>query len=394
MSGRDETFVPPQEERTEPPPYPPTATPPSFGHSTPAEKPLVVFQAADVPPGIRVFSGPPLAPDAEETMVVARFGAGSDTSAGASGPALIPDAILPPGASPQAPPEPPHDLGATSTGPIHRLGPGGPPPGGPGMPRGGGPSECGGNTPSAARRALLAGGGLLGVLLLGGGGVLAYTTLSGGSPKEHKTAEAPAPAATGSQAAPTPAKPKPKPKHKPKPKPPVPVDVRDEKKDPQPLTIAEVFPGRSLNLAGHTFVMAKTVINDHCDLTANGHFADELTRQHCRRVVRATFVSTDKKLAVTTGLAVMPTDASAAAALKTQDAAHYKWFRGMKATGAPKIDQAGGFAASMMRGRYIGYAYATYADGHKPSPNDRTLKDVGSAFRDYSTKPIDRRAKR
>jgi hypothetical protein len=141
-------------------------------------------------------------------------------------------------------------------------------------------------------------------------------------------------------------------------------------------------------------MMAKTVINDHCNLTANGRFADELTRQHCRRVVRATFVSTDKKLAVTTGVAVLPTDASAAATLKAQDAAHYKWFRGMKATGAPKIDQAGGFAASMMRGRYITYAYATYADGHKPAPNDRTLKDVGSAFRDYSTKPIDRRAKR
>lgn len=468
MSGRDETFVPPEGEITEPPPYPPTPAPPSFGHSAPAEEPLVTFQAADVPPGIRVFSGPPVASDAEETMTpppprpgapvpdaqktttmppppygpaagdpppgipygampphaaqpfppdaertvadvpkpdteatrtgvgtpgaertmaVARFETSPETSQGAPGPALTPDAILPPGTPPQAPPEPPHDLGAISTGPVPRLGPGGPFPGGPGMPPGGGPPERSGVGPSGARRALLAGGSLLGVLLLSGGGVLAYTSLSDDSPQPHKTAQAAPPVPAQTHATPRPVKPKPKPK------PPGPVDIRDEKKDPATLTIAEVFPGRRLSIAGHTFVLAKAVINNHCDLTANGPFADELTRQHCRRVVRATFVSDDKKLAVTTGIAVMPTDAAAAAALKTQDAAHYKWFRGMRATGAPKIDQAGGFAASTMRGRYISYAYATYADGHKPAPNDKTLKDVGNAFRDSTARPIDRRAK-
>jgi hypothetical protein len=47
-----------------------------------------------------------------------------------------------------------------------------------------------------------------------------------------------------------------------------------------------------------------------------------------------------------------------------------------------------------VRGRYISYAYATYADGHKPAAKDTTLKKVGAAFRDSTARPIERRAKR
>jgi hypothetical protein len=316
----------------------------------------------------------------QATLALARLS--TRESANAGGPALTPDAILPPGTPPEAPPEPPpHDPHATQTGPIPRLS------AGPGFP--GGPPAGGLAGASGARRALLVGGGLVAALLLGGGGALAVTQLSGGSTKEHKVAQTPPPAPTPTPT-PTPSPTRTKAKHKPKH---IPIDIRDEKTDPQPLTIGEVFPSKTLNLAGNKFVLAKTVINDHCSLAANGPFATELTGEHCRRVVRATFVSTDKKLAVTTGIAVMPTDAAARAVVKVQDPAHYKWFRGMKATGAPKIDAAGGYAASTLRGRYIAYAYATYVDGHKPASNDNTLKTVGTAFRDSTVRPIDHRAK-
>lgn len=311
------------------------------------------------------------------TLVVARSDADSGTK-DTSGPALTPDAILPPGISPETPPEQPNDLGETATGPIPRLGPG---------PYAGGSGRRPSGS-SGARRALLAAGGLLGVVVLGGVGALGYTKLSA-SPEAHKVVQAPPPSPTLATPTPTPVKrtPKPKPRHK------QPVDIRDEKKDPAPLTIGEVFPSHRLKLAGHTFTLAKAVINDHCDLTASRPFSDELTRQHCRRVVRATFVSEDKKLAVTTGIAAMPTDAAASAVMKVQDPAHYKWFRGMKATGAPKIDQAGGFAAGMTRGRYIIYAYAMYADGHRPAKTDKTLKTVGGAFRNSTERAIARRAR-
>jgi hypothetical protein len=323
--------------------------------------------------------------DGQLTLALAKFGPGA--SSAAPGPELTPDAILPPGMPPEAPPEPPHDLGETATGPIPRLGSGASFPGGPGMAPPG--DDHGGS--SGARRALLVAGGLVAALVLGGGGALAVTTLSGSSSDEPKVVQPPPPPPATTQPAPTPTPSKTKAKRKPKA---VPVDIRDEKKDPKPLTVVEVFPHSTLTLAKNKFLRAKTVINDQCSLTANGPFAAELTREHCRRVVRATFVSDDKKLAVTTGVAVMPTDAAARAALKAQDPAHYKWFRGMKATGAPKIDQAGGYAASTLRGRYIIYAYATYADGHKPADDDKTLKAVGTAFRDSTARPIERRDKK
>lgn len=316
----------------------------------------------------------------QATLALARLGTGDSTgttTGTATGPELEPDAILPPGISPEAPPEPPLDPHATSTGPIPRLG------AGPGFPGGRSAGASG------ARRALLVAGGLVAALLLGGGGALAVTQLSGGS--GHHAARPQPPAPTPVAPTPTPSPSRTKAKHKPKH---VPVDIRDEKTDPKQLTIGEVFPHKTLKLAGHTFVRTKTVINDHCSLAANGSFATELTREHCRRVVRATFVSTDKKLAVTTGIAVMPTDAAARAMLKVQDPSHYEWFRGMKATGAPKIDRPGGYATSTMRGRYISYAYAMYVDAHKPAKGDDTLKDAGTAFRDSTVRPIERRDKK
>lgn len=356
-----------------PPSSPPSSVPPSSS-APPSSSPTVPSPA--VPGG-----GRPVAfVNGQATLALARLDADDATDAAdAAGPALTPDAILPPGTPPEAPPEPPpHDPHATATGPIPRLG------AGPGFPGGRFAGASG------ARRAFLVAAGLLVALLLGGGGALAVTQLSGGSAKEHHVAQtqppAPTPAAPTPTPTPTPSRTKAKHKH-------VPVDIRDEKTDPKALTIGEVFPDKTVTVAGIKFVLAKTVINDHCSLAANGPFATELTREHCRRVVRATFVSADKKLAVTTGIAVMPTDAAARAVLEVQDPSHYKWFRGMKATGAPKIDQAGGYAASTLRGRYIGYAYATYADGHKPTAKDTTLKKVGTAFRDSTIRPIERRAK-
>ncbi len=323
----------------------------------------------------------------QRTLAIVRVGGDNGPTSSTPGPALTPDAILPPGTPPQAPPEPPSDLGATSTGPIPRLGAGPGFPGGPGMR----PPHSGDHEgPSGARRALLVGGGLLAALVLGGGGALAVTELSGGSAKEHPAVHALPPPPTHAAPTPTPTPKRTRARHKPKH---VPVDIRDEKKDPRPLTITEVFPSSTVTLAGTKFSWVKTVINDHCSLAANGKFAAELTRQHCRRVVRATFLSSDKKIAVTAGIAVMPTDAAAKAALTAQDPAHYVWFRGMKATGAPKIDKAGGYATSTLRGRYISYAYAMYADAHKPAAKDNTLKTVSGAFRDATARPIERRAR-
>ncbi|WP_345429333.1 hypothetical protein [Actinoallomurus vinaceus] len=337
-----------------------------------------------------------LEPEPSAAVTVARrMGEPPRSAAESTTPPLMPDAILPPGTVPDEPPEPEPEPEMDGTRPTPQIGSGEPGPytGGPGGPHGPrrpGRSRRGG---AGAPGVLLIGGGALAALLLGGGGVLAYTTMSDDAPKKHTAApptHATQPTPTPVVTTPTPAKTSEKPKPKPKP---TPIDIRDEKKDPKPLGVDEVFPDTKIKVAGHTFLLMKTVPNNQCNLTANGAFSAELTRQHCRRVVRATFVSDDKKIAVTTGIAAMPTDAAAAAAMKAQDMAHYEWFRGMRATDATKIDQGGGYPVSVQRGRYIIYAYAMYADAHKPKSDDKTLKDVGTGFRDTTLKPIEARQK-
>lgn len=466
MSGRDETFVPPERQGAAPQP-PPMRVPPRFGRSTVATgEPPVAFQAADAPADDPVSAA---APDAEESMIappprrgssvpdaekttpspaqdapeadlgatasrtapwtppdapqtgpggtaaasaertvadvlepedagenavertreesrslaVARVAGGPPPAAETTIPPLIPDAILPPGFTPDGPEEPDAEPEMDATRPTPTIGSGDAGGAFPGDPD----ARPFGRSPGTGRRALLVGGGALAALLLGGGGVIAYTTAA------HDTNRHPVVRHT--QAAPPPARPSPTPTpaaHRPKTKL-VRVDIRDEKKDPVPLTPAEVFPTGTMKVAGHTFAVVKTVLNNHCDLTANGSFSTTLTQQHCRSVVRATLVSDDKKIAVTAGIAAMPTDAAAVAVMKAQDPARYNWFRGLKVDGAPKIDGPGGFAASARRGRYICYAYVMYADGHKPKKGDKTLQQLGDGFRAAMLRPINHRAK-
>jgi hypothetical protein len=358
--------------------------------TTDAEKTMTSF-----PPPAASFPGPDTdLSDAERTVTERTMTIPPLTEPPpppAEGAPLIPDAILPPPTKidlQRAPFEPVTD-DPRSFGPAGAGGMGGVPPNG-FPPAGRSGSRTG---PSRSRRPLIIAAGVVGIMLLGIGTAFGAGALSGGSSHPRK-------AAVRKVAPPVATKPAtnqaPKPSAKPKPTPPpTKVDIRDEKTDPRPLDIGEVFPDQKITLAGHTFNLVKTSLNLHCELTAHGPFANALIAQHCRRVVRATFLDTQNKLAVTAGIAVMPTDAAANAVQATQNPQKYEWFRGMDAPpGVTKIDQAGGYAASTLRGRYIIYAYATYADGHKPKPNDAALRTVGDAFRSYTAGPIDRRALR
>ncbi|HXA58822.1 MAG TPA: hypothetical protein VNW94_06635, partial [Streptosporangiaceae bacterium] len=235
------------------------------------------------------------------------------------------------------------------------------------------------------RRRLLIGGGvavvLAGALVVGG-----ITLMSGSSAaKNHNSAQAPA--VTHAPVSPAPS-------HTPAiPASPVPTgpSINDARTDPKPLGLSEVFPSATMSLGGRDFKQDKTAVNHQCSLTARGGMATALRDGHCTNVVRATYIDSAKKVAVTVGVAVMPTKAAAQTAAKAGDPSKYEWFRGMQGKLATKIDQVGGFAASTVLGRYIIYAYAVYEDGTKPQPNDTVLKAVDRAFIDYAQRPIAKR---
>jgi hypothetical protein len=168
--------------------------------------------------------------------------------------------------------------------------------------------------------------------------------------------------------------------------------IDSEKTDPKALALTEVFPSAKLALGGRNYVQDRTSVNHRCALAARGSMAKALQQGHCSSVVRATYVDSSKKYAVTTGVAVLPTRVTAVTASRAGDPSRYEWFRGLQGKVATKIDQAGGWAASTVRGRYIVYAYAQYADGTKPQPDDAALKTLSRQFIGYAVRPINKRA--
>jgi hypothetical protein len=214
----------------------------------------------------------------------------------------------------------------------------------------------------------------------------AFGLASGGDADKPRAAERPSrsPSPTArrtARAAPPPASPTP-----------APASIDSEKTDPRPLALVEVFPTKEVQLAERFFVQDRTSVNHQCGLAARGAMINALQRGNCRSVVRATYVNRLETIAVTAGVAVMPSHRAALAANEAGDPAAYEWFRAMPGERSPDIDRAGGHAAGTVRGRYIVYAYATYADGTKPEPGDPTLKKIADEFIGYGLRPIDKRA--
>jgi hypothetical protein len=300
---------------------------------------------------------------------------------------LVPDAILPPGVVPPSGSGPFPNAG-TADGPAVEAGQvpvitpvyhaeGGvpldtpPPPGTP--PKGPG----GGNR----RRTLLIGGGAAVVLAA----AIALFTIGGtgsdGKGEARKAAgpsASAAPSAAPSAPAPTAAAPTAG----------APLNIADERTDPKDLAFRDVFPAKEIKLGGRTYLRDRWSLNRDLKYAARGAMLTTLEREQCRKIIRATFIDRESGLAVTSGIAVMPTKAAATTVSKSGDPARYEWFRGMAGKHSPDIDRAGGYAAATVRGRYVAYAYVQWANGKKAEPGDPLIKRAAQQFLDYDLRPI------
>ncbi|MFI7637874.1 hypothetical protein [Nonomuraea sp. NPDC049400] len=170
--------------------------------------------------------------------------------------------------------------------------------------------------------------------------------------------------------------------------------LNSEQTDPQKLSLSEAFPKKKVSAAGTTFTRVKADMETSCDKVAMGAFADALKEQKCGRVLRATYVDSKHRYAVTTGIAVLPDKDAAAAADQAKNLTRNIWFRplpGAAGSGGERVHIAGGYAAGMVWGRYIVFSYATYADGHTPESKDKTLPKVSQALRDQTSLVLERR---
>ncbi|WP_412516161.1 hypothetical protein K8Z49_34445 [Actinomadura madurae] len=168
--------------------------------------------------------------------------------------------------------------------------------------------------------------------------------------------------------------------------------IDNEKTDPGDLAFHDVFPAEILRLGGRTFTRDRWSLNRDVAYAARGSMLATLKRERCRKIVRATYIDPRSKLAVTSGIAVMPTKAAALTVSKAGDPAKYEWFRGMAGKRSPDIDRAGGYAAATVRGRYVAYAYVQWANGRTAEPGDPTIKKIAQQFLDHDLRPIVQRA--
>ncbi|RVX47126.1 hypothetical protein EDD27_10048 [Nonomuraea polychroma] len=171
--------------------------------------------------------------------------------------------------------------------------------------------------------------------------------------------------------------------------------LNSEETDPQKLSLSEAFPKKKVSAAGATFTRVKAGIETTCDKAATGAFAEALKEQKCSRVLRATYVDSKRRYAITTGIAVLPTKEAATAVDQAKDLNKNVWFRplpGAEGSGGERVHIAGGYASGLVWGRYIVFSYATHADGHTPSANEKTLPKVSGAFRDQTSLVLERRA--
>ncbi|MEU6720628.1 hypothetical protein ABZ897_55025 [Nonomuraea sp. NPDC046802] len=236
--------------------------------------------------------------------------------------------------------------------------------------------------PGKSKRALLV---TLGALALAGvatGGFFAFQAVSNPAPT------------TAAARATTSAKPTTNPPDTPPPDVSGSSMLNSEQTDPQKLSLSEAFPKKKVSAAGTTFTRVKADMETSCDKAAMGAFADALKAQKCTRVLRATYVDSKRRYAVTTGIAVLPTKDAATTADQAKSLSRNVWFRGLPSaagSGGERVDIAGGYAAGLVWGRYIVFSYATHSDGHTPDSEEKALPKVSGAFRDLTALVLERR---
>ncbi|MFB4288640.1 hypothetical protein ACBI99_13425 [Nonomuraea sp. ATR24] len=236
--------------------------------------------------------------------------------------------------------------------------------------------------PGKSKRALFA---TLGVLVLAGvatGGFFAVRSVRSPTPEAASQPSVQPPTPTSAPPASTPQEPAGA------------SILNSEITDPKKLSLAEAFPEKKVSAAGASFTRVKSDLAAKCDEAAAGPFAEALREHKCSRVLRATYVDSKRRYAVTTGIAVLPSKDAALKADRAKNLSRNVWFRalpGAAGSGGDRVHIAGGYAAGLVWGRYIVFSYATHADGHTPEAKEKTLIKVSSAFRDETAEVLERR---
>ena len=145
---------------------------------------------------------------------------------------------------------------------------------------------------------------------------------------------------------------------------------------PGPISLQQVSPDTRLVADGMSFHRVASQVDAKCSLAAHGTFAAALVSAGCEQVIRATYVSSTLRYAVTEGVAVLPTLAAARQADDSKKFGPDIWFTGLNGPAGSSgalITKSGGYGYDVLDGRYILFAFTTYSDGRSPTSRDADL---------------------
>lgn len=349
-------------------------------------------------------------------------------AAGAPQPPQIPPGAAPQGTPPQAPTQPdPYGAGAQGwpqqppqgqaqapqqpqqpapdapqapawAPPTSGLGAGGAPPSFPPQPQGPAagpgafPQAPNSNAPdwgalaaqreaAAKRRKLfMVGGGALAAVAVAGivAAAVVASNKSDGKPKAGPTTTAPSqplpPEPSFSSVAPPPPK--------------NPLDyISTAKKDTAPISAETLFPGKLMTIAGRTYTRTAGTSTTSCAAAATDGLAEALPANHCRQVVRATYVLGGS--AVTVGVAVFD-DKAPADKLKATS----RFLQPLSGGGVPTFCHAVScWATSNTVGRYAYFTIAGPKDGTTATAADTASKQAGVDASNFAFERIVQRGK-
>jgi hypothetical protein len=163
---------------------------------------------------------------------------------------------------------------------------------------------------------------------------------------------------------------------------------------PGAVSTALIFPHAQVVASGISFNRVISVLNWQCSRTARGAFAAALSTAGCQRVVRATFVDVGRQLAITAGVAQLPSPAAAQQADRNGKFGPDVWFTGLDGpagSGAAAVSKTVGFGYDVVYGRYIIYALATYSSGWNPTGHPvqvRALETLSRSFTALVLRPL------
>jgi hypothetical protein len=164
------------------------------------------------------------------------------------------------------------------------------------------------------------------------------------------------------------------------PPPPNPRDfIADVRKDTAPLSAATLFPDDRMSTGAGSYRKAATASTKSCASAASPSLASVLTRNHCTRVIRATYEKAG--VAVTVGVAVFDTRAEASKA-KEQATGNIQSLAG---DGVPTFCRATACRLTTNSvGRYSYFTVSGYTSGKRVTPSDTAARQAARDIADYT----------